>query len=93
MCPCPQVGTAYQPISGGKNAEIKKRFLKLNGLFLRDECCLFSQFLFSIRILIQLFNFKAVPYPVLQKKYERTIRFPRVYCEYLRFCLESIRSL
>ena len=70
--------------------KLKKDF-KVEWIVLRDECCLFSQFLFSIRILIQLFNFKAVPYPVLQKKYERAIRFPRVYCEYLRFCLESIK--
>jgi hypothetical protein len=55
MCPCPQVGSAYQPISGGKNAEIKKKDFKVEWIVLRDECCLFSQFLFSIRILIQLF--------------------------------------
>lgn len=46
--------------------KLKKDF-KVEWIVLRDECCLFSQFLFSIRILIQLFNFKAVPYPVLQK--------------------------
>ena len=45
MCPCPQVGSAYQPISGGKNAEIKKKILKLNGLFCEmSVVCLVSSY-------------------------------------------------
>jgi hypothetical protein len=37
--------------------KLKKDF-KVEWIVLRDECCLFSEFLFSIRILIQLFILK-----------------------------------